>query len=75
MQKGFSADDDGNKKYYKVRDHCHYAGKYRGAAHDIYNLRYKTPKETPKENGSTYDHHLIIKELSEEFEHQFECLR
>ena len=30
----FSADDN-NKKYHKVRDHCHYTGKYRGAAHDI----------------------------------------
>ena len=44
MQKGFSTDDDDNKKYYKVRDHCHFTGKYRGATHDISNLRYKTPK-------------------------------
>ena len=28
----------------KVRNHCHNTGKYRGAAHDICNLRYKTPK-------------------------------
>ena len=33
------------KKYRKVTDHCHYTGKYRGAAHDICNLRYKIPKE------------------------------
>ena len=44
MQKRFSASDN-NKKYYKVRDHCHYIGKYTGAAHDICNLRYKTPKK------------------------------
>ena len=25
-------------------------------------------------NGSTYDHHFIIKKLAEEFEGQFECL-
>ena len=37
-KKGFSTDDD-NKKYHKVRDHCHYTGKYRGAAHEICNLR------------------------------------
>ena len=35
------------KKNYKVRDHCHYTGKYRGAAHNICNLRYKVPKEIP----------------------------
>ena len=30
-----------DKKNYKVRDHCHYTGKYRRAAHNICNLRYK----------------------------------
>ena len=46
-------------KNYKVRDHCHYTGKYRGAAHNICNLRYKVPKEIPVvfHNGSTYDYH------------------
>ena len=24
----------GDKKHYKVKDHCHYTGKYRGAAHN-----------------------------------------
>ena len=28
------------KKNYKVRDHCHYTGKYRGADHNICNLTY-----------------------------------
>ena len=36
--------DKSDKKNYKVRDHCHYTGKYRGAAHNICNLRYKIPK-------------------------------
>ena len=74
-KKRFSTDDS-NKKYHKVRDHCHYTGKYRGAAHDICNLRYKIPKEIPVvfHNGSTYDYHFIIKELAEEFEGEFECL-
>ena len=27
--------------YHKIRDHCHYTGKYWGAAYDICNLRYK----------------------------------
>ena len=36
-KKGFST-DGGNKKYFKVKDHCHYTGKYRGVAYDICNL-------------------------------------
>ena len=42
------------KKQIKVRDHCHYTGKYRGAAHSSCNLRYKIPKEIPVvfHNGS-----------------------
>ena len=51
-------------------------GKYRGAAHNICNLRYKAPKEIPVvfHNGSTYDYHFIIKELVKEFEGNFDCL-
>ena len=68
--------DDNDKKYHKVKDHCHYTGKYRGAAHDICNLRYKISKEISVvfHNGSTYDYHFIIKNLAEEFEGEFECL-
>ena len=68
--------DDSDKKYHKVKDHCHYTGKYRGAAHDICNLRYKISKEIPVvfHNGSTYDYHFIIKNLAEEFEGEFQCL-
>ena len=60
----------------KVRDHCHFTGKYRGAAHNTCNLRYKIPKNIPVifHNGSTYDYHFIIKELANEFEGNFECL-
>ena len=54
--------DDKNKK--KVRDHCHYTRKFRGAAHTVCNLRYKVPKEISIvfHNGSTY-YHFIIKKL------------
>ena len=65
-----------DKMNYKVRYHCHYTGKYRRAAHNICNLRYKIPKEIPLvfHNGSTYDYHFIIKELVKEFDGNFECL-
>ena len=72
-KKEFDAND---KKYYKVKDHCHYTGKYISAAHNICNLRYKIPKEIPIvfHNGSRYDYHFIIKGLVKEFEGNFECL-
>ena len=58
-----------------VRGHCHFTGKYRGAAHNTCNLRYKVPKNIPVifHNGSTYDYHFIIKELAREFDGNFEC--
>ena len=64
------------EKYFKVKDHCHFAGKYRGASHNICNLRYKIPKEIPVvfHNGSTYNYHFTIRELAEEFKGQSECL-
>ena len=47
----------------KVRDHFHFKGKYRGAAHSTCDLRYKIPKNIPVifHNRSTYDYHFIIK--------------
>ena len=57
----FTAEDN----YKKVRDHCHFTGKYRGAAHNKCNLQYKKPKFIPVvfHNLSGYDSHLFIKNL------------
>ena len=67
---------DKKNNYIKVKVHCHYTGKYRGAAHKICNLMYNAPTEIPVvfHNGSSYDYHFIIKGLAEEFEGDFECL-
>ena len=56
----FNTDDNDKnalKLYDKVKDHCHYTGKFRGAAYNICNLRYKMPKKIPVvfHNGSIYD--------------------
>ena len=65
-----------DKKYRKVRDHCHYIGEYRGTVSSIRNLRYSVPKKIPIvfHNGSNYDYHFIIKELAEELKKQVTCL-
>ena len=57
-----------DKKYLKIRFHCHYTGEYRGAAHSICDLNYSMPKRIPIvfHNGSNYDYNFIIKELVEE---------
>ena len=49
----------------KVRDHCHYTGKYKGAAHSKCNLQCKIPGHIPVifHNLSGYDAHLFIREL------------
>ena len=50
----------------KVRDHCHLTGKYRGAAHNSCNLKYKVPNFIPiiLHNLAGYDSHLFIKKLA-----------
>ena len=60
----------------KVRDHCHFTGKYRGATHCKCNLNYKIVKQTPGlfHNGSVYDYHFIIKYLAIKFKGNFERL-
>ena len=49
----------------KVRDHCHFTGKFRGAAHNSCNLRYRKPWFTPVifHNLQNYDAHLFVKNL------------
>ena len=52
-------------EHVKVRDHCHFTGRYRGAAHNSCNLKYRKPNFTPVafHNLSGYDSHLFIKNL------------
>ena len=50
----------------KVRDHCHVAGKFRGAAHNKCNINLRLPKKLPIifHNLQGYDGHIIFKELN-----------
>ena len=49
----------------KVRDHCHFTGQYRGAAHNSCNLQCRKPLILPVvfHNLQGYDAHLFIKQL------------
>ena len=60
--------DKNNKNYIikrKVKDHCLYTGKFRGAAHSKFNLNYKVPKVIPIIiHNTSYDVHFIINQLA-----------
>ena len=60
----------------KVKDNCHFTGKYRGPAHNKCKMNYKITKSIPIVfyNLSSYDGHFIIKELANEFDGGLECL-
>ena len=63
------------KKKQPVRDHCHFTGEYRGAAHSLCNLQFRKPKFTPIlfHNLSGYDSHLFIKNLGKT-EGKIDCI-
>ena len=68
-------DDENYKNRKKVKDHCHYTGKFRGAAHSKCNLNYKVPKDIPIIiHNASYDTHFIINQLAEEFKGELNCI-
>ena len=68
-------DDENYKNKRKVKDHCHYTGKFRGAAHSKCNLNYKVPKDIPIIiHNASYDTHFITNQLAEEFKDELNCM-
>ena len=49
-----------------VRDHCHFTGKFRGAAHQTCNIMYRKITKIPSffHNFTGYDSHLLFQSLS-----------
>src|SRR5271166_2546905 len=66
-----------NDKDRKVRDHCHFSGKFRGAAHNSCNKdHYRKPKFFPVvfHNLSGYDSHLFVKKLHGDNGEKINCI-
>ena len=67
--------DEKFKKPQKVKDHCHYTGKFRRVANSICNLRYKVPKNIPIViHNASYDSHFIINQLAKECKGGLDCI-
>ena len=60
----------------RVRDHCHFTGKYRGAAHQKCNALFKKPKFVSVffHNMSGYDADLFVKNLNSMGEGTIDCI-
>ena len=68
-------DDKNYTNRKKVKDHYHYTGEFRGAAHSKCNLNYKVQKEILVIiHNATYDTHFIINQLAIEFKGELNCI-
>ena len=58
--------DNHVKNLQKGNEHCHFTGRYQGAAHSICNFRYSVSHEIPFvfHNSSNYDFQFVIKHLA-----------
>ena len=72
---GLDKDDKSYTNRKKIKDQCHYTKKLRGAAHSIYNLKYKVPKEIPIIiHNASYDTHFMLNQLAIEFKGELNCI-
>ena len=68
-------DDENYKNKRKAKGHCHYTGKFRGAAHSKGNLNYKVSKDILIIiHNASCDTHFIINQLAEEFKGELNCI-
>lgn len=65
-----------NENETKDRDHCHFSGCYRGAAHKACNLNYQEQRYIPVvfHNLKNYDAHFIIKDFARVFKGKIDVI-
>ena len=69
-------DDENCKNRRKVKNHCNYTGKFRGAAHSKCYLNYKVLKYIPIIiHNTSYYTHFITNQLAEEFKGELNCIK
>ena len=67
--------DENYKSKRKVKDHCHYTRRFRGALHSKCNLNYKTKKDILIVlHNASYDTHFIVNQLEEELKGELNCI-
>ena len=60
--------DENYKNRKKIKNHCHYTGKFWGAAHSICNSKCEVPENNPIViHNVSYDTHFTINQLAKEF--------
>ena len=68
-------DDENYNNRKKVKDDCHYTGKFRGAAHSKCNLNYKVSKNIPIIiHNTSYDTLFIINQIAEELKDELDSI-
>ena len=59
----------------KVKYHCHYTGKFRGAVHSKCNSNYNVQKEIPIIiHNASYDTHSMLNQLAIECKGELNCI-
>ena len=60
----------------RVRDHEHYSGRFRGAAHPNCNIKYRSSKKIPIviHNLKNYDAHLIMQAIGKIEQKKIKCI-
>ena len=71
----YDKDDKNYINKRKVKEYCHYTGKFRGTVHSKCNLNFNVQKEIPIIiHNASYDTHFMLNQLPIEFKGELNCI-